>query len=283
MSDLEHRRTQQSETNPDIAHTTEQMKANYARPSVLPPEANKDKTRRIGHLPLIAGGAAVAIAALGGGYFATQGNSDSRPNRSETSTGATATPGEVDSNNETTDVEFGLSVTEYEKDPEALAYAFNDQLNAFYIAGVDEKVASADARYEMSDEEYVDLISTEIDQAFVDALFVEDWQKNPALVELVGGTVEIAHSTRWGRLVTYGGGTEEKEPYVRGRTLDDATGTINPLTTTMRWHEFDNRDMNTVESSMTGVDPNTETGGATYTWVVVDDQLKISDSEYYAG
>lgn len=283
MSDLEHRRTQQSETNPNIARTTEELKALEARPSVIPPEANKDKTGRAGHLPWIAGGVVTAIV-LTGGYLASRGGEEPSSDQPRETQGGPVNPGEAENNEKTeTITEFGLDPATYEKDPEALAHAFNEQVNAFYIAGVDEKIASADKRYEMQDDEYVDYISTEIDQEFVNALFVKDWHENPNLVELVDGTLSIAHSARWGRLVTFGGGTDEKEPYVRGKELDEVTGTTNPLTTTMRWHEFDNRDMNTVESSMTGVDPNTETGGATYTWVVEDGQLKISDSTYYAG
>jgi len=230
----------------------------------------------------IAGGAVL----LGGGTAAVvlTGGEPGRPDTSSNGAQPNTDPAEVENTGEAQPItEFGLDVATYEKDPEALARAFNEQLNAFYIAGVDEKVASADERYTMSDSEYVDILSAEIDQEFIDALFVENWQNNPNLVELVDGFKAVAHSTRWGRLVTYAGGTENKEPYVQEVILDEVTGTLDPLTTTARWHGFDNRDMNTVENSMTGVNPNTETGGFTYTWKVVDGQLKISDSEYYAG
>jgi len=88
MSDLEHRRTQPTEINPDIAHTTEELKANYARPSVLPPEANKDKTRRVGHLPLMIGVGAAGLAATIGLYLANQGDGDPTSGRPTESTSA---------------------------------------------------------------------------------------------------------------------------------------------------------------------------------------------------
>lgn len=86
MSDLEHRPSSSQETNPDIAESPAELKANYARPSVIPPEANKDKTRRIGHLPLMMGGAAVAIGAVAGGYFATRDSEKTEPKSPDTST-----------------------------------------------------------------------------------------------------------------------------------------------------------------------------------------------------
>ncbi len=102
MSYLEHRRTKSE--NPDIAQSTDELKATYARPAIIPPEANKDKTRRVGHLPLIAGGAALAITVVAGGYFATRGgdndpasgrpteNTSALPNNPENSQGGEVTP-----------------------------------------------------------------------------------------------------------------------------------------------------------------------------------------------
>lgn len=106
MSNLEHQRPQANEADPDIAQTTHELKATYARPAVTPPEANKDKTQRIGHLPLMAGGAAVAIAAVAGGYFATRGG-DSDPTSGRPTESVSALPNAPEVNTESKEAVIG--------------------------------------------------------------------------------------------------------------------------------------------------------------------------------
>lgn len=59
----------QSPTNPDIASSTHDLKAMHAQPAVIPPEANRDKTGRFGHLPFAVGGLALVAALTGGGIM----------------------------------------------------------------------------------------------------------------------------------------------------------------------------------------------------------------------
>lgn len=236
-------------------------------------EANRlaEQTRKRRRKKTVAG--IVAGTVLIGGGTAVAMLTGGSPERAETTSSA---PGETGKSEEKP-VEFGLSATEYAKDPEALAQAFYAQMDSLFIAGINETTAHADERYEMSDNEYIDMISSEVDEQFIDNLFVEGWQNNPDLATYVATVIETAHDTRWGRLKTYSGGTDDKEPYVRRIVVDEASGTTHPLTTVVRWHGYDNRDMNTAEDGMTGLDPNTETGSETLTWKNVDGQLKISD------
>lgn len=225
----------------------------------------------------VAGGVAVVatglVGAAAGGVFG--GSEKTAPDQRPTAS-APEKP------SATEEYKFGLSTAEYANNPEALATAYYDQQNAFQIAGATEEAANADKRFEMPLLEYVDYISKDIDAAFVDAFLIDNWQDNPHLVAFVDANIDVAHSTRALRLTTYSGGTEDKEPYVREVVLDEVSGTVDPLTTSARWHGRDNSDMNTAEESATGVDPNTETGGSTFTWVDVDGELKISDVTYNA-
>lgn len=238
--------------------------------------------------------AAIAgVAVLGGGAFVgvktLAGGGDSAKPEARPTNSAPVTPGETAGSTETkTDAasgpfEFAIPAAEFETNPHDLAVEYNSLFNKFLIAGADEKAAHADERYEMVGSKYVLTFSKAIDQKFVDELFVDDWYKNEELAQYVDRTMEIAHDTRQARLLTYTGGTEDKEPYVRETILDEIAGTTNPLVTSMRWHEHANTDMNTAEDVLTGVDVNSQYGGQTFTWKNVDGQLKISGISHYDG
>lgn len=102
MSNRE-RNSTRSTNNPDIASDVHELKALHAEPSVTPPEANRDKTRRVGHFPLVVGGLAVTTAAIVGGYFATKGDADpaSAPKK-DPEASAPVVPGETEISNEVT-------------------------------------------------------------------------------------------------------------------------------------------------------------------------------------
>ncbi len=277
MRNRERNRTQ---VNPDIASTTDELKANYAQPSVIPPEANKDKTRRVGHLPLMLGAGATAIAVVTGGYFALEGKSKPSPQGSGTENSGVVNPGENDPIVKTPELD-GLSAAELGNDTEAIVNEYYRDLNQFFITGASKESASADERYTMSDSEYVDKISVDINASFIDTYFVPNWGENPNLVEYVADMMSNAKITRWARIGTYGGGTGNIEPYECGYVLEDIEPSNDPLSASTRWKMYDNRDMNMAdEGSLTGVDPNTLTGGDTITWIKVGDKLKIEDVTY---
>lgn len=178
---------------------------------------------------------------------------------------------------------FGISAAEFEANPEQLAREFYAQLNEYYIAGADEAAATADRKYEITMDEYIHEISEPIDIEFIDNLFVEGWQDNPELAEYVHSVEYVAQTTRQVRIMTYSGGTDNIEPYVRESIVDEVVATTDPLTTSVRWHGQDNRDMNIAEDVTTGEDPNQNTGGSTFTWTNVSGQLKISSFTPYSG
>lgn len=179
--------------------------------------------------------------------------------------------------------EFGISAAEFKDNPEALVAEYYNQRNKYYIAGADEKAANADDRFEVTMDEYVQELSVKPDQAFMNDLFVEGWQDNQALVDYINSEIHVANITRRVRLETFSGGTEDKEPYVRETILDSVqVDSTDPLVTSDRWHEQDNRDMNTAEEVLEG-DTNDNTGGSTFTWVEVDGLMKISDVSHNLG
>lgn len=287
MSDLEHQRTQPSETNPDIAHTTDALKANYARPSVYPPEANKDKTRRVGHLPLMAGGAAVAIAAVAGGYFATRGGDVTSPEQSSTTQSGPANPGELEPNSKEWTPEslvpelseLELSAEEY-SDGEQLTRAYISLTNDWMMAG-GSKESLDNQDYSITLDEWVHSISTPIDTAYTDALFVDNWQHDESLKLEVEDMQNDHRIYVMASLKTQ----SDSEPYVYYRSVEstgEELNTPNQIISTYRYTSHDNFDKNSAYRAITESLEGT-TGGGQITWVKEEGAWKIADIEYYAG
>jgi hypothetical protein len=241
-------------------------------------------------------GAAVAVAVVGTGAFlgiktmTNGGGNDHESTVPSTTTSAPANPGKTDPTQTSGEAEpqartgdFGISAADFDGNPEILVQEFYKQQNEYFIAGADEKAANADERFQVTMDEYVGSLSAPIDEAFIENMFVKNWDSNSRLAGYVSAIEEIAKTTRRVRLETYSGGTEDKEPYVRETVLDNAVTSVDPLTTSVRWHEQDNRDMNTAEEVLTGVDPNEQVGGETFTWVEEDGLMKISDITHYDG
>jgi len=224
MSDLEHRRTQPTETNPDIAHTTEELKSNYARPSVLPPEANKDKTRRIGHLPLMAGGAAVAIAAVAGGYFATRGGEkqSTDPIDTEPSVSAPAVPGETEVSSPEVEGDlskYGIEAEKYQ--------TFEDVVTAFYQKS-SEYQASAKTYDEQGNSKYLE------------ALFGTNWETNPELSEYVGDLRDSSVIVSTNHFATGENGDTEYERTLEITGIEDVKESADQVAGVVFFHETDN-------------------------------------------
>lgn len=273
------RHSTQSTVNPDIASTTHELKALHARTAVTPPEANKDKTRRLGHAPIV-GTLALAITLGVGAFIGTRGGeSQPTPERTEPTQSAPATPGEV---NEADVAEFGISALEVDNDPALFAEAYYGEINEFINYGVDEDVASSDRRLVMDDEDYIAEISENINADFVNNMFVPEWQNDAILSEYVQSLLDVAASTRLVRLKTYAKNMDEiKEPYERGFIVDSAVHTDNGGTSyRILGHGYDNRDLNNAAEWLGGNVPNTEKLDGVFDTKIVDGKVLISGVSY---
>jgi len=218
MSDLEHRRTQPTEINPDVAHTTEELKANYARPSVLPPEANKDKTRRIGHFPLLIGVGAAGLAATIGLYIANQGDGDPTSGRPTESTSA------LPNNTNTPEVQnevskYGIDIASY--------HTFEDVVRAFYQKS-GEYQASAKTYDEQGNPKYLE------------ALFGADWETNPELSEYVGDLRDSSVIVSTNHFATGENGDTEYERTLEITGIEDVKESADQVAGVVFFHETDN-------------------------------------------
>lgn len=270
----------------DPAYWSEKFEGKTA---VVPKEHRDDRHKEktgLGWKKPAAAMALVAATAAGvfGGAKALGGDTNTEP-RQEPSASAPANPGETGETGETETGEpsaydFVIPAAEYQNDPQALGNKYIERYNEFLAAGGTKEEASSDDRFKMGDLEYSRYISEDVDQAFTEDLFAPGWEDNPKLASYVNSVLEVGHATRHGRLVSYPVGTEEEVPYVRQLVIDEASGNTNPLTTTIHWHGYDNRHENNVEEVLTGQDPNTATGDATFTWAEVDGELKIASIDY---
>lgn len=222
----------------------------------------------------IAGGGA-AVSTLGGE------SAERAPERSPASS-APANPGEA--KNQEKSSEFGISAEQYKNNPEQLAQEYYRQQNAFLIAGMDQKAAESERRFEFADDaQYISELSAPIDAKFLEAFLVDGWETNPQLSDAVANMLTIAHRTRELRMLSYNAITDEYEPYEREIVVESVDGTVSPLVTNTTYSERDNGSETTVDNNMFGQDVNTMGGAESITWTVVDGQLKISDFSPLAG
>lgn len=227
-----------------------------------------------------------AVAAGAFGVNKLSDKNDTSPPKAEATVSASTNQGDSSEaeNKEPATYDFGISAAEYENNPEALGKKFYEIYNSFLATGATEKQATSDDRLKMGDIEYSRYISQDVDQAFTDDVFVQNWEDDPELAAYVNNLIEIGHITRHGRLATYPVGTEEDIPYERQYIVDNVGGSTNPLITNINWHGYDNRNENSVEEVIiVDHDINNDTGGDTITWVEENGQLKISSIDYYTG
>lgn len=231
----------------------------------------------------VIGTTAVLATGVGVVGYNTLGGDDTEPSKPQGSNSAPANPGESKGSTQEQEqtVEFGISAAEFRDNPEALATEYyEEQYNPLLIAGINKEMATSSESLSTEPQIYVIEKTQHIDQEFINELFVPDWQDNPRLAEYVGSVLDVAHSVRWARMLS--SDQDGEIPYERKAIPTKVTGTVDPLTTSVRWRGEDNQDVAQV-GNLTGVDPNTLTGGGTFTWVEVDGKLKISDVTYYEG
>lgn len=173
--------------------------------------------------------------------------------------------------------EFGISASEYARDPQGLPHEFARQLNTLWNTGVTKEIVSAEERYQMSDEDYTLLISEDIDAAFTEKLFVPGWENNPQLVSFADALMKVAHTVRHVRITLYPRGTSTADPFVREITVEDINATANPLSTSFTWYGHDNRDQ---LYNGHKVPTSDDTGYIDLTWANIGGELKISDAQF---
>ena len=254
---------------------------------------DKDKKKGLG----LKGKIGLALAGLGiagtaGLVGKSMGGGEAAPAPEKgTATSAPVNPSETPVANETEAPQefkgFGLSAAEFEGNPEALADAYVAQLNAFNIAGSTLEASNDEAR-NGSDEAFIAEFSAPIDADFIDSLFVENWAENTELSEYIAARVAIAHRARELRMLSYTAVEIDPsyEPYVRETIIDDGSvrATDTPeLVVSYTWSERDNALESGMTNNIDGEDVNTLTGGNTFTWVKVGDQMKISGVSSYTG
>lgn len=235
----------------------------------------------------IAGTAGLVGKSMGGGEPAPA------PEKSP-ATSAPVTPGETPAASESpttaetetpeAPVEYGIS-TELESNPEAIAEAYYGQYNAFLIDVATREAYDSTDYLAMDLTDFVETKSVETNQKFVDELFIENWDQNPALAEYVSRTLQIAQRTRELRLLSYNGvDNADLEPYYREKVIQSTETTGAPIiTTSVSWTERDNGPKTSVMDNLNGPDVNSLAGGDTFIWVNEDGKLKISDISLYAG
>lgn len=257
------------------------------------PTTEQERRRKLGPLAkvgVVLGG--LGLAGTLGLVGKSMGGGEAAPAPEKgTATSAPVSPGESEtpasSETETVDapVEYGISAAEFENNPEAIPKAYNDQLNAFRLDGATKEAYDSTDYLSMELHEFVDTISTPVDQKFVDELFIENWDQNPALADYVLAELQIAQRTRELRLLSYNGvDNADMEAYYRERVIESTETTGKPIiTTSTLWSERDNGPKTSVDDNSYGTDVNTFAGGDTFVWVNEGGKLKISDVSPYEG
>ena len=169
-------------------------------------------------------------------------------------------------------------------DPKALVETYENRITQWDNAG-----ATHDNAYEamMSSteniDEYAARVAAKYDKEFTDALLVKDWQSNPELKYAYDNIMRVHKETLALFIYTSfrDADVADKQPYMRGQInkLDSITDqTDKSVTVVVTAHDYDNADLNRVGEALTaGKTVNGEIRKVTYTFIVEDGQIKISD------
>lgn len=241
----------------------------------------------------VVGGAAATAGAIAGGFAAFGGSDNDPAGDRQPSTSVPANPSETEDLTPDQVAELApkpteLTVERYGTDGDALTRAYMSQFNDWMTANATQEASDTFNPVEHGGyEQYVPLINKPVDDAYIDALFVSDWQERPQLRTAVADYIEgHANGVQINLMTTDSGNAEDLEPYQYGWEVGSVaveTESTNEIVVSYRWEGVDNSDMNrgdviSSEGSSDGV-----TGGATLTWVNEDGVWKIADHKYYAG
>jgi hypothetical protein len=231
-------------------------------------------------------GLGLAAGAAVFGYNQLNGEDNSVNNRESTS----APVGSVEPGNgtqkETESQDNGPTAIDYETykdDAEGLAEAFTELRNQWLNSGYSVDLAKSDERFSMSEEEYATGIAQKTDAEYIEAMMAPGWDTNPVLVDFVNTNIKNHDGLIQMKLITSDPKNGDDEVYESGINLDQGTASIvtsddETVVLQFSWSGSDNRDQNRGEDFyINDYDPNTETGGGTYTFKNIDGSLKLAD------
>lgn len=244
-------------------------------PAGLPQEKNRK--------PLIIGGSALAAALIAGGaWLGLSGGDKATEPRVEPTASAPASPGDAEPSAEAP-VESGDSPTELTveryQDGDSLVRAYNAEYNDWMMSGATPET-QANQDFSVTADEYIDGVNAPIDDAYVKALFVDDWQDRPQLVDFVAEKEQVHHAGVFvNMLTTDSGNLDDLEPYNAGWNITSVnvdSQSATEIVTSYRYERWDNSDRNGANQILAhpidGV-----VGGVTVTFINVDGVWKISD------
>ncbi len=254
--------------------------------TVVPPKEHRDdkNDKKLGWKKPAAAVALLGAVAAGafGGMKAMGGDEkiDIRPTTPTAS--APANPGETEAP-QNTGSEYApveLTVERYQ-DGDALIRAYNAESNKWVMSGVDKQDSIDWADPEGS----IRLISQEYDEAYIDALFVSDWQERPQLQEMIA-TFTSQHEVVLNASIMTTDSTqpEDKEPYEQREDVtmtEVVEATPDQMVVSYRYEMWSNADQNRGDMYIENV--NGREGGSTVTFLNENGVWKISDIKYLAG
>ncbi len=221
------RHSTQSTVNPDIASTTHELKAIHAQPSVIPPEANKDKTRRLGHAPIV-GTLALAITLGVGAFIGTRGGeSQPTPERTEPTQSAPAVPGTNDSESSAPSPEVESELDKY--GISAAEYSTFEEVATAWTEKIDEYLASSSDTYDEPG-----------DPNYLDAIYGSDWQSNPELSANVTYLQETSVIVSTNHFATGENGTTEYNSSTEVTKVWDVEESEDEVSGYVTFHDTDN-------------------------------------------
>ena len=253
--------------------------------TVIPPKEHRDDKdeKKLGWKKPAAAVALLGAIAAGtfGGMKAMGGGEKTDILPAQPTASAPANPGETEAS-ESTESDYApveLTVERYQ-DGDALIRAYNAESNKWVMSGVDKE----DAIDWTDPEGSIRLISQEYDEAYIDALFVSDWQERPQLQEMIATFTsqhEIVLNTSI--MTTDSTQPEDKEPYEQREDVtmtEVVEATPDQMVVSYRYEMWSNADQNRGDLYIENV--NGREGGATVTFLNEDGVWKISDIKYLA-
>jgi hypothetical protein len=256
------------------------------------PKESETTSKKPNVMRRIIGGTAATALLIGGGFVvksmvgSEKAPSAENPARNPDRTvSAPATPGEATADTPTgSEIEspkggpVALSAERY-KDGASLVTAWNTQNNEWTMSNA-TKETKENEDLSISREKYVAQINEPVDDAYINALLVQNWQENPNLVEFVEARVRNHYNTVFINLATTDSDRpEDIEPYEAGRKVissDTISESNEEIVAAINYERWDNSDKNGANDLLK--DPiNGVVGTDTLTWTNVDGVWKISD------
>lgn len=215
-------------TNPDIAETTEQLKALHAQPDAKVPVEHQDDRKDGMSLKtkaglLLAGLGIAGTAGFVGKSLAGGGEASPAPTTPEAS--APVTPGPAETQAPSPEVEtemdkYGINVADYPTFEEAVK-AFYQKKEEYYASSSDKMDQPGDSKY-------------------LDALFGPDWASSDELGEYVSDTQALSVIISTNHFATGENGTTEYEHTIQVTGVEDVSEGSGQVAGLVTVHTTDN-------------------------------------------